>query len=67
MYDNNLSVKDGIIYDTTDGYSKQYRCKNFMWRLSVLAFTCRVIIYRCINSPGHGRSKIDGINGSDKT
>ena len=37
-----------------------------MWLLSVLALTQRVIIYRFGNAPGNGRSKIDGINGSEK-
>ena len=38
-----------------------------MWLLSVLEFTHRVIIYKIINHPGHGRIKIDGINGDNKT
>ena len=29
MYYNNFFKKDGIIYDTTYGYSKQYSCENF--------------------------------------
>ena len=37
-----------------------------MWILFVLVFTYRVIIDRCINDPGNGRRKIDGINGSEK-
>ena len=32
----------------------------------VLAFTHRVIIYICINAPGHGRCKIEGIKWSNK-
>ena len=32
----------------------------------MLLFTNRVIINRCINAPGHGRSKIYGIIGSYK-
>ena len=38
-----------------------------MWLLSVLSFTHRVIIDRFINDTGHGRRKIDGINGAKKT
>ena len=37
-----------------------------MWILSVMEFTRRLIIDRLTNSPGHGRSKIDGINGAEK-
>ena len=39
MYENNLFIKYGIIYDTANGCSKQYICKNSMWLLSVLVFT----------------------------
>ena len=66
MYENNLFTKDGIIYYTTYRCSKQYRCSNEMWLLSILEFANRVIIDRCINDLVHGRSKIDDINGSDK-
>ena len=67
IYDKNLFIKDGIIYDTTYGCSKQYMCANEMWLLSVLNFTYRVIIYILTNAPGNGISKIDGINGYDNT
>ena len=67
MYDNIVFIKDDIIYDTIDGCSKQYRSANEMWLLSVLLFTCIMIIYACINGPGHGRIKIGGIHGSGKT
>ena len=58
---------DGIIYNTTDGCSKQYRCANSMWMFSILAFTLIVIIDILNNAPGSGIIKIDGINRSDKT
>ena len=67
MYENIFFIKGGIIYDTTYGCRKQYRYANITWILFVLVFTYRVIIDRCINDPGNGRRKIDGINGSDKT
>ena len=67
MYYNNLSIYDGIIYDNIEVCIKKYRCANSMWLLSVLAFTYIVIIYRCVNYTGHGRSKIDVINGYVKT
>ena len=38
MYETNLSIKDVIIYDTKDGFRKQYKCENTMWLLSVLSF-----------------------------
>ena len=39
MYEENMFIKDGIVCDTTDGCSKQYRCENLLWILSVLSFT----------------------------
>ena len=63
---NNFFIKDGIIYETTDRCFKQYKCTNEMWLLSVLVFTYRVIIDRCINYPINWRNKLYGINGSDK-
>ena len=64
MYDSNLIIKYSIIYDTIDIFRTQYRCKNSMYILSVLLFTHILILYRCINAPGHGRSIIDVINGA---
>ena len=67
FYDNEFPMKDGIIYYTKYGCSKKYRFENAMCLLSILEFTHIVIIYRCINDPGHGRIKIYGTNGSNKT
>ena len=66
MYDNKLFIKDGIIYDTTDGCIKKYISENSMWLLYVLTFTYRVIIDIFISYPGQLIIKIYGINGSDK-
>ena len=46
---------------------KQYICEILMWLLSLLEFKHRVIIYICINDPGHGRRKINGNNADEKT
>ena len=67
MYENILFIKDGIIYDNIDGCRKQYIYANEIWLLSVLGFTNIVRIYICINTSGHGRNKIGGVNGSEKT
>ena len=64
--ENTFFIKIGIINYTKDGCRKQYKFANEMWLLSVLEFTHRVIIGRCINDPGCGKSKIDGINVSNK-
>ena len=67
MYGNNFFIKDGIIYETTDRCFKQYKCTNEIWLLSVLVFTYRVIIDRCINYPGNGIRKIYVINWPDNS
>ena len=46
MYENNLFIEYGIIYDATDGCNKQYTCSNSMQLLFVLAFIYILIIYR---------------------
>ena len=66
MFEDNLFINYGIIYDTTYGCSKQYRCSNIMWLISVLECTYKVIIYIFNNYPGHGGIKIDDIIGSYK-
>ena len=50
---------------TIDGCINKYRCSNIMWLLFVLAFTWGVIIDICMDIPGRGRGKIDGICESD--
>ena len=42
MYCNNLFINDCMLYDTTYGFIKQYRCENTMWLLSV--FTVNDVI-----------------------
>ena len=44
MHEENLFIKDGIIYDNTYGCNKQYRYANELWILSLLQFTYIVII-----------------------
>ena len=67
IYQNKLFIKYGIIYDTKDGCSKQYRSANEMWIFSVLEFTHIVIIDRLVNAPGDVRIKIDDFTGSENT
>ena len=65
MYEETLFMKDGKINYTTYECSKQYRCVNILWLLSV--FTYKVRKYRDIISPEHVLSNIDGMNGYDKS
>ena len=67
MYEENLFIKDGIIYYTTYKYNKKYRYSNAMWILYMLSFTYIVIIDIFINDNGFLRSKIDAINVSEES
>ena len=67
MYENNLLIKYGIIYDNKYICSKRCICTNAMWLLYVLVFTHRGIIDICINAPGRVICKIYGIKVSEKT
>ena len=67
MYKDNFFIKDSIIYDTSDGCSKKYRCEDELCLLLALSFTYRVIIYRYINDSGHWIIKIYGMNGYDNS
>ena len=62
MYKNNLFIKDGIIYDTTDVCINKYRFANAIWLLSLLVFTYIVKLDKFVISTGRGRRNIDIIN-----
>ena len=38
MYEDNLFIKDCIVYVNIYGCSKEYKCANELWLLSVLEF-----------------------------
>ena len=67
MHENNLFIKDSIIYVNIDVGRKKYICENSIWLLYVLEFTYILIIDVCINDPGHSRTIIYGIHEYEKT
>ena len=56
----------GWMLDSADGCSKQCRCANALCLLSVLAAEFNIVVDRAAGAPGHGKSKIDGLNAVDK-
>ena len=54
------------IYQSTDGYSKQYLCGSALYFLSYISFKYKIIIYRMIGALGHGKDFVYGINASNK-
>ena len=55
-----------VMFDQTDGCSKQYRCARALYLLSLLAYQFDIIIDRAIGAPGHGKDIIDALNAIDK-
>jgi hypothetical protein len=60
-------MKEGsVMFDGTDGCSKQYRCGAALFLLSLLSSLHRIVIDRMIGAPGHGKDIVDGLNATDK-
>jgi hypothetical protein len=58
--------ENSIVFDDTDGCSKQYRSGTALFLLTLLAVTHGVIIDRAVGAPGHGKDEVDGLNAVDK-
>ena len=50
------------VWEDTDGRVKQYRCSLYIYLMTVLSYSYGVIMYFTINSPGHGKNVVDGLN-----
>ena len=55
-----------IVWGDTNGCSKQYRCALDIYLITVLSSSYGIIMDRKINSPGHMKYVVDGINAMDK-
>ena len=64
---NNQEISGCTFWESTDGYSKQYRCGSALFFLCYISFKYKIIIDRMIGAPGHGKNLVDSINTSDKT
>ena len=56
-----------IVFDETDGCSKQYRSGTAIYLLSLLSQKYSIVIDRAIGAPGHGKDVVDGLNAVDKS
>ena len=54
------------IWESTDGYCKQYRCGASLYFLSLLSSNFNITIDRMIGAPGHGNDIVNAINACDK-
>ena len=64
-----MELSEGLleILSDTDGCSAQYRCGTALFLLQKLAVELNIIYDRSIDVEGHGKRKIDGYTGSNKT
>ena len=63
---NDADVSGCTIWESTDEYSKKYRCDAAIYFLSYVSIKCNTIVGRMINALGYGKDIVDGINACDK-
>ena len=66
LFQNNIMLRHGTMWDQTDGCGKQYRCSVAYYLLSVLSVKFQIIIDRAVDTPGHGKDVVDGFNAVQK-
>ncbi len=52
-----------VIYQIVDGCAVQYHCGQVLYFVSQIAFSWRVRFVPCMQAPGHGKEKVDGLQG----
>ena len=66
LFKNKYMTEGSTLFCNTDGESKQYRCANSLYYLSLLSTKYNINIDRAIGAPGHGKNIVDGLNAVDK-
>lgn len=59
--DNKLEM-NYTIWESTDDYCKQYRCRTSLYFHSLLYPNYIITIYRMMSVPGHSNDIVDAIN-----
>ena len=54
------------IWESTDGYCKQYRCGTALFFKSIVSTDFNIIVDRIIGAPGYEKDVVDGINSCNK-
>ena len=54
------------VWEYTDGCAKQYMFALAVYLMTVLSYSYGTIMDREINSPGHGKNVVDGLNATGK-
>ena len=63
---NYRKLRKCTIWESTDGYCKQYRCGASLYFLYLLLSNFNITIDRMIGTPGHEKYIVDAINACDK-
>ena len=56
-----------MVWEDTDGCSKQYRCVLDVYLTNVLSSSFGIIMDHTIIEPGHVKNVVDGLNTRDKS
>ena len=54
------------VWKYTNDCAKQYRCDLAIYLMTVLSYSCGIIMKITINAPGHGNNVVDKLNAADK-
>ena len=54
------------MWDQTDGCAKQYRCSIAYYLMSYLSKSYKIVLYRAVDTPGHGKDVVNGFNAVHK-
>ena len=54
------------MWDQTDGCAKKYRCSIAYYLMSYLSTSYQIVLDRAVDTPGHGKDVVDGLNAVQK-
>ena len=57
----------GTIWDNKYGCSEKYRCATVLYLLSMFSRAYNIVVYRCVESPGHVKDFVYVLNATDKS
>ena len=66
MFEKKQVIRGVKMWDQTDGCVKQYRCSIAYYMMSYLSKLYQIVLDRAVDTPGHGKDVVDGINAVQK-
>ena len=61
-----LMTNKGTIWENTDGYDDQYRCKTSLYLLSMLSCAYNIVIDVVVGAPVNFKDVVHGLNATEK-